>query len=97
MLFNIDPKRKQWIFDAQNGTTRSAFNRRCLSIDRCNTREGTYVLLNNCQVADPHSLCQEKKSAIEIWYTLSYICFRDGWKMVSNIKVTSNKERLLIH
>ncbi len=56
----IDPKRRQWTCNPQDGTFRSAFNGRCLSIDRCSMKRETYVVLNDCRIGDPHAQCQGK-------------------------------------
>ncbi len=56
----IDPKRRQWTYNAQDGSFRSAFNGRCLSIDHCSTRRETYIVLNDCQIGDPQAQCQGK-------------------------------------
>jgi hypothetical protein len=56
----LDPKRQQWTFNPQDGTFRSAFNGRCLSIDRCSTRRETYAVLNDCRIGDPKAQCQGK-------------------------------------
>ncbi len=56
----FEPKRRQWTYNPQDGTFRSAYNGRCLSIDRCSTRRETYAVLNDCHVGDPKALCQGK-------------------------------------
>ena len=32
---NVDPQRLQWTYNSQDGSIRSAFNSRCLSIENC--------------------------------------------------------------
>ena len=54
----IDPKRYQWIYNPQDGSIRSAYNGRCLSIDQCSTRKETYAVLNECRINDPQAPCQ---------------------------------------
>ena len=54
----IDPKRYQWIYNSQDGTIRSAYNGRCLSIDQCSTRKETYAVLDDCRINDPHAQCK---------------------------------------
>ncbi|CAF0941120.1 unnamed protein product [Adineta ricciae] len=54
------PKRGQWVYNSQDGSIRSLFNGRCLSIDRCNTREAAYVVLSECRIGDPQAQCQGK-------------------------------------
>jgi hypothetical protein len=56
----IDPKRRLWTYNAQDGSFRSAFNGRCLSIHECSTRRETYAVLNDCQIGDPQAQCQGK-------------------------------------
>lgn len=55
---SIDPKRYQWTYDAQNASFRSAFNGRCLSVYNCSKIERGIVVLDDCQINDPHALCQ---------------------------------------
>ena len=57
---NLDPIRHQWTYNAQDGTFRSAFNGRCMSIDQCSTRRETYIVLNDCRIGDPQAPCQGK-------------------------------------
>ena len=59
-LPGIDPRRQQWIYNPQDGSIRSAFNERCLSIDQCSTRRETYAVLNDCRIKDPQAQCQGK-------------------------------------
>lgn len=54
----LDPKRYQWIYNSQDGSIRSVYNGRCLSIDQCSTQKEAYVVLNDCQINDPHAQCQ---------------------------------------
>jgi len=56
----IEPKRRQWTYNSQDGSIRSIFNGRCLSIENCNTREAAYIVLNECHIGDPHVQCQGK-------------------------------------
>jgi hypothetical protein len=57
---SIDPKRRQWTYNSQDGSFRSAFNGRCFSIDSCSTRRETYAVLNDCHIGDPQAPCQGK-------------------------------------
>ena len=57
---NIDLKRRQWKYDSVDGSIRSVFNGRCLSIDRCRTGRIDFVVLDDCQIGDPKALCQGK-------------------------------------
>lgn len=57
---DIDPNRYRWTFDAQNGSFRSVFNDRCLSVYNCSRIERAIVLLDDCHVNDPQALCQGK-------------------------------------
>ncbi len=56
----LDPKRQKWTYNAQDGTFRSAFNGRCISIDQCSTRRETYIVLNDCRIGDRQAQCQGK-------------------------------------
>jgi hypothetical protein len=57
---NVEPKRHQWTYNPQDGSFRSAFNGRCLSVYGCRTREREFVVLDDCQINDPQSKCQGK-------------------------------------
>jgi hypothetical protein len=59
-LPGMDPKRYQWIYNEQDGSIRSVYNGRCLSIDQCSTERLSYPILDECQIGDPHALCQGK-------------------------------------
>ncbi len=59
-LSSMDPKRRQWTYNAQDGSIRSVHNGRCLSIDRCNTDDNAYIVLNDCHIGDPQAQCQGK-------------------------------------
>ncbi len=56
----IEPKLKQWKYNSQDGTIRSAFNGRCLSIDNCDTSEAASIVVSECHVNDPQARCQGK-------------------------------------
>jgi hypothetical protein len=57
---DIDPRRRQWTYNAEDGSIRSVFNGRCLSIDHCRTGRIDFVTLTDCQIGDPQALCQGK-------------------------------------
>jgi hypothetical protein len=57
---SIDPKRRQWIYNPQDGSIQSAFNGRCLSIYHCKPKGISYVNLDECQIGDPKARCQGK-------------------------------------
>ncbi len=59
-LSDSDPKRRQWLYNPQDGSIRSAQNGRCISIDRCRRFEGSDIVLNDCHIGDPQALCQGK-------------------------------------
>ncbi len=54
---SIEPKRRQWTYNPQDGSIRSVFDGRCLSIAHCNKSE-TPVVLNECHIGDPQAQCQ---------------------------------------
>ncbi len=56
----VDPRRYQWTYNSQDGSIRSAFNGRCLSIARCSTSEAANIVLNECHIGDPQAQCQGK-------------------------------------
>jgi hypothetical protein len=57
---SIDPRRHQWIYNPQDGSIRSVFNGRCLSIDHCKAAGIAYVILDDCQIGDQKAQCQGK-------------------------------------
>lgn len=59
-LPGVDPRRYQWTYNAQDGSIRSVYNGRCLSIDRCSTIEAANIVLDDCHINDPHAQCQGK-------------------------------------
>jgi hypothetical protein len=59
-LPGFDPKRYQWTYNAQDGSIRSVFTGRCVSIDRCGSNEGSDIILDDCRIGDPKAQCQGK-------------------------------------
>ncbi len=59
-LSDFDPRRREWIYNSQDGSIRSVRNGRCVSIDRCSTDEGATVVLSDCHIGDPQAQCQGK-------------------------------------
>jgi hypothetical protein len=56
----VEPKRRQWTYNSQDGSIRSIFNGQCLSIENCSTREAAYIVLHECHIGDPQVQCQGK-------------------------------------
>jgi hypothetical protein len=59
-LPGVDPRRYQWTYNAQDGSIRSVFTGRCVSIDHCYTYDTASVVLDDCHIGDPHAECQGK-------------------------------------
>jgi hypothetical protein len=57
---SLIPKRRQWAYNAQDGSIRSVFNGRCLSIASCSTYDTAPIVLNECRIGDPQAQCQGK-------------------------------------
>ncbi len=57
---DIDPKRYQWTYNAQDGSIRSGYNGRCLSIEHCRPGVLSYLVLDDCHIGDPQAQCQGK-------------------------------------
>jgi hypothetical protein len=57
---SIDPRRHQWIYNPQDGSIRSVFNGRCLSIYHCRSKGIAYMSLDDCQIGDQKARCQGK-------------------------------------
>ncbi|CAF1045853.1 unnamed protein product [Adineta ricciae] len=62
----IDPKIRQWIYNSQDGSIRSTADGRCLTIDRCDTREAANIVLSACHINDPQAPCQGKNQQWKI-------------------------------
>lgn len=56
----VDPKRYQWTYNTHDGSIRSIYNGRCISIDRCRTDDGADIVLDDCRIGDPQAPCQGK-------------------------------------
>lgn len=59
-LSGIDVKRRQWMYDAENGSIQSIFNNQCLSIDQCDDSDEARIILSDCRIGDSQALCQGK-------------------------------------
>ena len=57
---DVDRKRFQWTYNAQDGSIRSVFNGRCLSIENCNTTENATIVVSQCQINNPKAQCQSE-------------------------------------
>jgi hypothetical protein len=58
---SVEPRRRQWTYNAQDGSIRSVFNGRCLSIEHCRTTVSyKYLILDDCHIGDPQAQCQGK-------------------------------------
>jgi hypothetical protein len=55
----VDLRQHQWTYNSQDGSIRSIFNGRCLSIANCSESEAP-VVLNECQIGVPQAKCQGK-------------------------------------
>ena len=53
----VDLRRQQWIYNSTDGSIRSVFNGRCLSIANCSATEAP-VVLNECHIGDSKAQCQ---------------------------------------
>jgi hypothetical protein len=56
---SIEPKRRQWTYNPQDGSIRSVFDGRCLSIVHCSETRAP-IVLNECHIGDPQAQCQGK-------------------------------------
>ena len=55
-----EPRLRQWTYNSQDGSIRSVADGRCLTIDRCDTREAANIVLSACHINDPQAPCQGK-------------------------------------
>jgi len=56
---SIEPTCLQWTYNSEDGSIRSAYNGRCLSIPHC-IKTATPIVLNECHIGDPQAQCQGK-------------------------------------
>jgi len=56
----VDPKRYQWTYNAQDGSIRSVYSGRCVTIDRCITVDRLDIVLEDCHIDDLKEQCQGK-------------------------------------
>ena len=56
----IDPRRYQWTYNAQDGSIRSVYSGRCVSIEHCNGGQPAHLILDDCHIGDPQAECQGK-------------------------------------
>ncbi|CAF1577853.1 unnamed protein product [Adineta ricciae] len=67
---NIDPKRRQWIYNHEDGSIRSLFNGQCLSIENCNTGPGANIIVSDCRINDAQAPCQGRNQQ---WILSQYV------------------------
>jgi hypothetical protein len=56
----LDPKRYQWTYNAQDGSIRSVYSGRCVSIEHCQGGQPAHLILDDCHIGDPKAKCQGK-------------------------------------
>lgn len=56
----FDLKRAQWTYNPQDGSIRSVYSGKCLSINRCDMGQPAHLRLDYCQLGDPQAQCQGK-------------------------------------
>jgi hypothetical protein len=56
----MDPKRYQWTYNAQDGSIRSVYSGRCVSIEHCRDGQPAHLILDDCRIGDPQAECQGK-------------------------------------
>jgi len=79
-LSGIDPKRRQWTYNAQDGSIRSVFNGQCLSIDQCDPGDEADIILAGCRIGDPEALCQGKNQQWTIGFADNIVVSRMNGK-----------------
>ncbi|UJR07120.1 hypothetical protein I4U23_011408 [Adineta vaga] len=63
---NVDPTRRQWVYNHEDGSIRSLFNGQCLSIENCNTGGGANIVVSDCRVNHSQAPCQAE-TELELW------------------------------
>jgi hypothetical protein len=56
----MDPRRYQWTYNSQDGSIRSVYSGRCVSIEHCRDGQPAHLILDNCHIGDPQAECQGK-------------------------------------
>ena len=56
----MDSKRYQWTYNAQDGSIRSIYSGRCVSIEHCRDGQPAHLILDDCRIGDPQAECQGK-------------------------------------
>ena len=56
----FDFKRAQWTYNPQDGSIRSVYSGKCLSINRCDAGQPAHLRLDDCQIGDPQAQCEGK-------------------------------------
>ncbi len=59
-LPGMDPRRYQWTYNAQDGSIRSVYSGRCVSIEHCRDGQPAHLILDDCHIGDPQAECQGK-------------------------------------
>ena len=57
---DMDPQRYQWTYNPQDGSIRSVYSGRCLSIEHCRDGQPAHLILDDCHIGDPQAQCQGK-------------------------------------
>lgn len=63
---NVEPRRFQWSYNDQDGSIRSLFNGKCLSIEGCSISESANLVLSDCHINDTQTQCQGKNQQWKI-------------------------------
>ena len=56
----IDPIRYKWTYNTQDGSIRSIYSGKCVSIYHCTAQDNAHIVLDDCHIGDPQALCQGK-------------------------------------
>lgn len=56
----MDPRRYQWTYNARDGSIRSIYSGRCVSIEHCRDGQPAHLILDDCRIGDPQAECQGK-------------------------------------
>ncbi len=56
----LDPRRYQWIYNDRDGSIRSIYSGRCVSIEHCRDGQPAHLILDDCHIDDPQAECQGK-------------------------------------
>ena len=86
---NVDPRQSQWTYNAQDGSIRSAFNGRCLSIENCAGSDEASIVSSECHIADRQTPCQGHNQQWTVTDHQTVVSQMNGkWSVASTVPIS---------